>query len=190
MDRRLFLGLSSAASFCMPRASVAAEAEQANTGEQSEDGVAIEKLPPAEVLNFPPTNQPVRSIDLHSTDDNRRRWALQHITELCRTQTISRGSGNVVVLPRRMQNLDNVRVRYGDGQSSLPEFLRDTSTDAFMVLQGGEIITEQYFNGMQPHTPHLIWSCTSRSQRVSSLTFLKMNVALSGNQRSRSMYLN
>ena len=40
------------------------------------------------------------------------------------------------------------------------KFLRDTSPDAFMVLQGGEIITEQYFNGMRSHTPHLVWSCS------------------------------
>ena len=121
MDRRLFLGLSSAASFLMP-VSAAAEAEQANAGEQSEDEVFIENVPEAEVLSFSATNEAVRSIDLHSTDDNRRRWALQHITELCKTQTISRGSGNVCPsLPRGMQNLDDLKVRNGQGQSSLYE---------------------------------------------------------------------
>ncbi len=44
-----------------------------------------------------------------------------------------------------MQDLDDLKVRYGEGHSSLSKFLRDTSTDAFMVLRQGKIITEQYF---------------------------------------------
>ena len=154
------MGLSGAAfPSLMSCASDVAEDEQSGAGSQTDDGVFIDDSPPTVMRGFPPEN-PIRAEDLHSTDDNRRRWALQHISELCKTQKISRGSGQVTVLPRKMQNLDDLKVSDGHSHSSLSEFLRATSTDAFLVMHRGEILTEQYFHGMRPCTPHLIWSCT------------------------------
>jgi CubicO group peptidase (beta-lactamase class C family) len=36
--------------------------------------------------------------------------------------------------------------------------LAETYTDGFLVLHRGKIVTEQYFNGMAPDTPHLLMS--------------------------------
>ena len=92
MDRRLFLGLSGAAiPSLMSCSSARRQDEQSGAGSQTEDGVFVEDSPTTEMRGFPPEN-PIRAEDLHSTDDNRRRWALQHISELCKTQKISRGS--------------------------------------------------------------------------------------------------
>src|SRR5215472_10239128 len=38
------------------------------------------------------------------------------------------------------------------------ELLAETYTDGFLVLHRGRIVTEQYFNGMGPDTPHLLMS--------------------------------
>ena len=38
----------------------------------------------------------------------------------------------------------------------LQHFLDSTYTDAFVVLQDGVVITEQYFKNMSQHTPHLL----------------------------------
>jgi CubicO group peptidase (beta-lactamase class C family) len=38
------------------------------------------------------------------------------------------------------------------------ELLAGSYTDGFMVLHQGRVITEQYFNGMKPETPHLLMS--------------------------------
>lgn len=155
MDRRLFLrGSASAVPVLLSSSAVAQEAKAGNAM-QTEEGVLVQ-----DVQGTPFKIDPISSVDLHSTDDERRRWALQHITELCKTQTISRGAGNVSVLRRSMQDIDDLMVRNGTENSTLREFLHSSSTDAFMVMREGKVITEQYFNGMRPHTPHLIWSCS------------------------------
>ena len=38
--------------------------------------------------------------------------------------------------------------------------LTSTHTDAFLVLKGGEILFEEYFNGMKPESVHLMNSIT------------------------------
>ncbi len=43
---------------------------------------------------------------------------------------------------------------------TIREMLTRTDTDGFMVLKGGKIISEQYFNGMAANTQHLAMSMT------------------------------
>ena len=81
MDRRLFVGVSATGSAFMMRADAPAQVKRTGLDEQTEEGVLIEDVPKGVVFNFPPTDEPVRFVDLHSIDDNRRRWALQHITK-------------------------------------------------------------------------------------------------------------
>lgn len=155
MQRRLFLGASAASvPLLLSRSAFAGESDSKSTT-QREDGVLIE-----DVTWDPFKNGPIDSADLHSTEDERRRWALPHITELCKTQTISRGCSNVSIFRRSMQDIDDLKVRAETGHSTLGEFLRRSSTDAFMIMREGKVITEKYFGGMRPRTPHLIWSCS------------------------------
>ena len=44
------------------------------------------------------------------------------------------------------------------GTVPLSRLLRQTHTDAFIILHKGAIVTEQYFHGMRPETPHNLWS--------------------------------
>ena len=42
--------------------------------------------------------------------------------------------------------------------STLEEFLHETYTDGFLVLKGGRVLCELYFNGMRPDSRHLLQS--------------------------------
>jgi CubicO group peptidase (beta-lactamase class C family) len=86
------------------------------------------------------------------------RWAFQHIRELIPTARISRGAGGTRPLPRDERDLSGLRFRSGDRELTVGEMLAETYTDGFLVLHRGRIVTEQYFNGMEPDTPHLLMS--------------------------------
>jgi CubicO group peptidase (beta-lactamase class C family) len=91
------------------------------------------------------------------------RWAFQHIRELIPTARISAGDGSAGdggprPLPRAERDLSGLRYRSGDRDLTVGDMLAETYTDGFLVLHRGQIVTEQYFNGMQPGTPHLLMS--------------------------------
>src|SRR5215469_5015515 len=86
------------------------------------------------------------------------RWAFQHVRELIPTARISRGRGSPSELPRAEQDISGLRFRSAGRDLTVAEMLAETYTDGFLVLHGGEIIFEQYFNGMTPDTPHLLMS--------------------------------
>jgi CubicO group peptidase (beta-lactamase class C family) len=86
------------------------------------------------------------------------RWAFQHIRELMPTARIRRGDGRPRPLPRAERDLSGLRFRSGSRELTVGEMLAETYTDGFLVLHRGRIVTEQYFNGMGPDTPHLLMS--------------------------------
>jgi CubicO group peptidase (beta-lactamase class C family) len=86
------------------------------------------------------------------------RWSFQHIRELIPTARISRGHARPRRLPRAERDLDGLRFRSGGRELTVAEMLAETYTDGFMVLHRGQIVTEQYFNGMAPDTTHLLMS--------------------------------
>ncbi len=86
------------------------------------------------------------------------RWAFQHIRELIPTARISRGDGGARRLPRAERDINSLSFRSGGREVTVAEMLAQTYTDGFLVLHHGEIVTEQYFNGMRPDTRHLLMS--------------------------------
>ncbi|MGN6679112.1 MAG: hypothetical protein ACTHKL_15220, partial [Streptosporangiaceae bacterium] len=82
------------------------------------------------------------------------RWAFQHIRELIPTARVSRGDSSSRALPRAERDLSALRYQSGGRDMTVAEMLAETYTDGFLVLHRGEIVTEQYFNGMRPDTPH------------------------------------
>jgi CubicO group peptidase (beta-lactamase class C family) len=59
-------------------------------------------------------------------------------------------------LPRDGQELDGLAVVGVDGErTDLAGFLAQTFTDGFLVLKGGAVVYERYFNGMEARTLHL-----------------------------------
>ncbi|HEY2315843.1 MAG TPA: serine hydrolase domain-containing protein [Streptosporangiaceae bacterium] len=86
------------------------------------------------------------------------RWAFQHIRELIPTARISRGAGSTLRLPRAERDISGLTFRSAGHDLTIADMLAETHTDGFLVLHRGTIISEQYFNGMTPDTPHLLMS--------------------------------
>lgn len=111
---------------------------------QSNDGIATHGV----MKGFPPP-----------PDKPRQRWANFHLSESGRTQVIPRGLDGVTILPRRPMDIDNVQVTDSKGNSlRIKDYLRQTKTDAFLIVKDGYIVNEQYFYGMRPNTAHAIFS--------------------------------
>lgn len=91
------------------------------------------------------------------------RWSFQHLRELIPTQRISRGPGPWRGLAQHPVSpvLDDITVsRLSGYTSTFAEVITETWTDAVVVLHDGQIVLEQYFNGMTEETPHLLMSIT------------------------------
>src|SRR5580658_4233864 len=86
------------------------------------------------------------------------RWAFQHVRELIPTARIRRGDGAARRLPRAEGDLSGIRYCSDGRELTVREMLAESYTDGFLVLHRGRIVTEQYFNGMRPDTPHLLMS--------------------------------
>ncbi len=81
--------------------------------------------------------------------------------ELYPTQPIPRGSGPVRVLPAKPTDISKWLVPDGNnGQQTVRDWLKRTHTDAFLVLHHGNIVHEEYFDGMRDHTQHHLFSAT------------------------------
>lgn len=100
------------------------------------------------------------------------RWAYRHVRELTRTARISRGAGLVRPLPASPRDLDGITFVHGDRPWTLGEALAATHTDAFLVLHDGELITEQYFDGMRPDDTHLLMSVSKSLTSVLAGVFV------------------
>ena len=91
------------------------------------------------------------------------RWSMWHVGEISPTQTVSRGTGPVLALPDRAASLDldAVAVTRVDGSAgTVRGVLDDTFTDAFAVLQEGELAAEWYVDGGGPDLVHAVLSVT------------------------------
>jgi CubicO group peptidase (beta-lactamase class C family) len=97
-------------------------------------------------------------------DRRSTRWFMQHVRQAVGTADL-RDAGTVVTpLPDHLRDLGRfvLETRGEDKTLSLPEILKATGTDAFLVLQHGAVVYEDYFGGMTPRSPHL-WQSMSKS---------------------------
>ena len=88
------------------------------------------------------------------------RWSLQHLREIVPTRSVATGA-SVADLAARLVDLSGLEVTFPDGRSVvLGEWLESAYTDGFIVLHGGEVVYERYFNDQTPATQHLMFSVT------------------------------
>jgi CubicO group peptidase (beta-lactamase class C family) len=89
------------------------------------------------------------------------RWAYWHVREILPTQLISRGTGPARPLPTwsRAVDLDAIALtRVGGAQGTVGEVLEESYTDAFVVLQDGELVRQWYDARGTPARPHAVMS--------------------------------
>jgi CubicO group peptidase (beta-lactamase class C family) len=89
------------------------------------------------------------------------RWAFQHVSELIAVAPIAADPGHAVPLPQK-PGLPN---RLPDG-TDLDRALRETETDAFMVVRKGSVVFEWYANGQTPATRHIVFSVSKSISAV------------------------
>ncbi len=110
--------------------------------------------------------KPAADIDIGNwLQPENNKWSFQNTSQLTKTAVISRGNGPVSPLEYNIQALDDVtfngttldgkkaEVRFGD-------YLKNTETDAIVILKDGKVVFERYYNGMGPGQRHLNMSVT------------------------------
>ena len=121
-----------------------------------------EKIPTALDLGLmagPPPFPPERLVTLANWQEPPfNRWAFQHVGELIPTARIPRGDGPVSRLPEEPRDLSRTPIHGGGRPVSLATFLERTYTDGIIVLHGGQVVMESYFNDMSPRARHLLMS--------------------------------
>ena len=83
------------------------------------------------------------------------RWTFQHVREMVPTVQVWRGPGPVTPLPAEYRDLGSISFEANGRRETIDAFLQSSYTDGFLVLHRGHVVTERYFNGMTPRTPHL-----------------------------------
>lgn len=106
---------------------------------------------------FPPPDGKLVTLD-NWQDGPYNRWAFQHVSHIIPTAQISRDAGPIAALERRHRDLGGITFDGANGRMAIDEMLESTYTDGFIVLKDGAILTEKYFNGMTPHSRHLLMS--------------------------------
>jgi CubicO group peptidase (beta-lactamase class C family) len=89
------------------------------------------------------------------------RWAVWHVRELAPTQAVSRGQGPVAPLRPRSDPPDVGAIpvaRVGGSTGTVAQVLGDTFTDAFLVVQDGDLVAESYATGGGPDQVHAVMS--------------------------------
>ena len=85
------------------------------------------------------------------------RHSFQHMSALFQTTQIRRSGDRTSNLKYALEDLSQLPYPVSKNETRpLQHFLNSTYTDAFVVLQDGVVITEQYFENMSQQTPHLL----------------------------------
>ncbi len=86
------------------------------------------------------------------------RLGFVRVSELARTEKISRGEGPVLELARDERDLDSFRFEFEAETFSFPKMLDSTFTDGLLVLHDGVVVFEHYAGEMKPSDTHLLMS--------------------------------
>jgi CubicO group peptidase (beta-lactamase class C family) len=118
-------------------------------------GASAERSGDSVMAGFPPP--PERRVSLENWDQPPfNRWTFQRVRQVIPTREVSRGTEPACLLEGEPRDLDHVSFETVQGRTAtLAQLLEETFTDGFLVLHRGKVVTERYFNGMQPATLHL-----------------------------------
>jgi hypothetical protein len=84
------------------------------------------------------------------------RWAFQHVRELVPSADIANAPDAVRALPSAPIDLSGISVPGGATALLFNDFLKQTDTDALIVLHRGRLVFEHYAKGMTAQTSHIL----------------------------------
>ncbi|EJQ13368.1 hypothetical protein IE3_02267 [Bacillus cereus BAG3X2-1] len=88
-------------------------------------------------------------------DDPYLRWSYTHMKEFTLINEVKNNPDQVAHFPTALQNLDDFAVQRGFGNTTpLKKLLDENKTDAFVVVQNGQLVYERYFNKYNESDPH------------------------------------
>lgn len=90
------------------------------------------------------------------------RWGMHNVRNLAPSTPVRRGT-TISELPLHDRSKDIEALMFpsiGGGEQNLLHHLHVTRTDAFVVMQNGELLYENYFNGQQADDCHIMFSVT------------------------------
>jgi CubicO group peptidase (beta-lactamase class C family) len=88
------------------------------------------------------------------------RWSFQRVQQFTRTTRVSRAA-TPAPLARREIDIGSIPFIDTSGKNTTVDaMLERTWTDGMLIILDGEVLSEQYFNGMKPDTLHLMMSCS------------------------------
>ncbi len=132
-----------------------ATAQEADKYATAKELGLMEGFPP------PPDKQVTKANALQNPPYNR--WAYQHMRMFYPTANVPAADKPAPLgktIDWRME--DGVKIEEpGTGATkSMTDWLKETWTDAIVVIRGDQIVYENYFNGMNPNQPHQMMSAT------------------------------
>ena len=139
---------------------IAQEATSSGDHTQSNSGVVIHTASEGQVMRgSPPAEEQLVTRKNFQTTHDKLRWAMQHWRQLYPTEAVTRGDFPVCVLDRNPRDLMGWEFRQLDGSTTtIAKAVDRLDIDAFVVLCKGKIVSEHYFYGMRPETPHYLMS--------------------------------
>lgn len=108
----------------------------------------------------PPPDKRIKRADaLFGVPANR--WSYQNMRKLYPTADIPPSMNPRTLKLALDGGIERLSVPRADGSiATFEEFLKETYTDAFVVIKGDEIVFERYMNGSSQNQPHIMMSCT------------------------------
>ena len=85
------------------------------------------------------------------------RWSFRNMRQVARTADVRRGQTSWD-LPQGTQDVTDIRFAGAEGPTTWASMLDRTYTDATLIWIDGQVIVEQYFNGMTPRCQHIVFS--------------------------------
>lgn len=84
-------------------------------------------------------------------------WSFQNIEKLFTTQRISKGNQKPSEFAVKHESVDKIEfINLEQNKQTIKEMLFNGYADSFLVLKRGKIIYEEYFNGMDQSSVHLV----------------------------------
>lgn len=114
----------------------------------------------------PPTLYPQVNVrDLHQNwlTYPANQWSYQHVSELAKTAIISTKNNPEATLPQKKISLPLRSISFENfkgKKNDIDQWLKNSNTDGFIVLQNGSVLYEFYGNGSTPDTLHQMFSVT------------------------------